>query len=95
MVLQQEPNRGRTPGKDMTKELKETHFDTRIIERNLKTGALSQKDYDAYLKNLPNEEDNFELTTFEDDDLTLDADYSEFEVEESAEAEPSSEPELS
>jgi hypothetical protein len=38
-------------------------FDTRNIERNIKTGIISQKDYETYLSKLPDASDkvfNFE-----------------------------------
>lgn len=54
------------------KELSETHFDTRTRQRYMGMGVISQTDYQAYLKALPNDEDNFELAPFEDDDIDLD-----------------------
>lgn len=50
---------------------KERYFDLRTRERYLKKGLTTQKEIDSYLKNLPNEEKNFELTTFDDDDLGI------------------------
>ena len=56
-----------------SKEITETHFDTRTRQRYMRMGVVTQADYDTYLKSLPNDEDNFELAPFEDDDLDLDS----------------------
>lgn len=56
-----------------TKELPDTYFDTRTRQRYMNKGLLKPTDYETYLKNLPNDEENFELAPFEDDiDLTDD-----------------------
>ncbi len=40
------------------KEAPETRtFDTRVVERNVKRGVISRKDYDKHLKNLPDAKD--------------------------------------
>ncbi len=59
--------------KSAAKEFSETHFDTRTRQRYVGMGVISQDDYQAYLKALPNDEDNFELAPFEDDDVELDS----------------------
>ncbi len=54
-----------------TKELSEVYFDTRTRSRYMAKGLISQKDYESFLTTLPNDEDNFELAPFEDDDLEI------------------------
>jgi hypothetical protein len=39
-------------------ELKRKHLDSRTSDRYLKKGIVSQKDFDAHIKNLPDEEAN-------------------------------------
>lgn len=68
------------------KEFSEMHFDTRTRKRYLSLGVITQDDYQNYLKNLPNDEDNFELAPFEDDDLDLDPVNLETADDESPEA---------
>lgn len=51
----------------MTKDYNEINFDTRIIERRLKKGLVSQKEYDTYLKQLPDDKDNFDVVPIEDE----------------------------
>ena len=49
----------------MAKERDETLFDTRTLELNLREGKINSKDYDSFLKSLPNSESNaeyFEIT---------------------------------
>lgn len=36
----------------------ERKFDLRTLERNLRKGLITQEEYDAYLKNLPDSADN-------------------------------------
>lgn len=33
-------------------------FDTRVVERLIKNGVIQEKDYDEYLKSLPDQKDN-------------------------------------
>jgi hypothetical protein len=63
----------------MSKDFDEKKFDTRVIERQLKKGLLSRKDYDAYLKQLPNDEDNFEIVPIVDES-TETASFTEDEI---------------
>lgn len=63
----------------MAKTFEEKLYDVRTVERYLKKGLVNKSDVTAYLKSLPNEQDNFELTTFEEDDLGL-GDMSDEEV---------------
>lgn len=51
----------------MAKEFNERDFDTRIIGRNINKGVISQKDYDAHLKQLPDDKNNFDLIPIEDE----------------------------
>lgn len=55
----------------MSKTIEQKHVDVRTMQRYLKKGLIKKSEVDTYLKSLPNEEDNFELTVFEDDDLGL------------------------
>ncbi len=43
-------------------------YDVRIINRNIRDGEVSKKDYDKYLDNLPDVEDNSEPLIIEDDE---------------------------
>jgi hypothetical protein len=38
-------------------------FDIRLLERHLTKGQITQKDYDAYLKNMDSVEDNADYVT--------------------------------
>ncbi len=51
----------------MTKDADPKIFDTRVIDRNIKKGLITKKDYDVYLKQLANDEDNFDLVPIEDE----------------------------
>ena len=62
----------------MSKSIKEKYFDLRTRNRYLKKGTLSQNEIDSHLKNLPNDENNFELTTFDDDDLGISEENKDF-----------------
>ncbi len=43
-------------------------FDQRIIEFQIRSGNLSKKDYERYLKSLPNDEDNVDyIEVFEEE----------------------------
>jgi hypothetical protein len=55
----------------MSKAIEQKYVDVRTMHRYLKKGLVKKSEVDTYLKSLPNEEDNFELTVFEDDDLGL------------------------
>lgn len=49
-------------------KLPEKYFDLRTRDRYIKKNLISKKDVESYLSDLPNDEDNFELSMFEDDD---------------------------
>jgi hypothetical protein len=52
----------------MIKEKDETLFDLRILELNLREGKFKPKDYESYLKSLPNSESNAEyIEVFEEE----------------------------
>jgi len=44
----------------MTKAREEETYDLRTLEHNIREGAIDPKDYQAYLKTLPNSESNAE-----------------------------------
>ncbi|HML95952.1 MAG TPA: hypothetical protein PKC29_11035 [Thermodesulfobacteriota bacterium] len=46
-------------------------YDVRIINRNIRDGVVSKKDYDKYLDNLPDVEANSEPLIIEDETETL------------------------
>lgn len=53
-------------------------FDKRIIERNIKAKLLSAKDYDKYLKelnNLENELEEIEITDEESEEMPKTSDF--------------------
>ncbi len=64
----------------MTKNIENKYFDIRTRGRYLKSGEISQKDVDQYLKQLPNDEENFELVMIEEDDIGLGEQLSEEEL---------------
>ena len=51
-------------------EREEQFFDVRLVERLMKKGLVKQKDYDKYLKNLADVEDEGEFIS--DDAISLD-----------------------
>lgn len=55
----------------MSKQIEEKLLDIRTVDRNIKNGLLTQKDVDQYNKNIPNDEDNFELIMIEEDDIGI------------------------
>jgi hypothetical protein len=63
-----------------TKSLEEKHFDVRTMSRYVKKGTLKKSDVESYLKALPNDEENFELTVFDDDGLGFGSEMSDEEV---------------
>lgn len=63
------------------KNLNEKHFDVRTVNHYLKKGLITKKDVESFVSALPNDEDNFELMVFEDDDLGLDGTFSEADLQ--------------
>ena len=51
----------------MTKNKDELDYDVRIVDRNIREGAVSKKDYDKYVKGLPDVEEKGEPLVFEDE----------------------------
>ena len=51
----------------MSKSKEELDYDVRIIDRNIREGAVSKKDYDKYIKSLPDVEEKGEPLVFEDE----------------------------
>lgn len=49
------------------KEVPVSRFDERLVKRYLATKEMSQKDYEQYLKSLPDDKDNATYTVIEDD----------------------------
>jgi hypothetical protein len=47
--------------KDRDRDAKEPHephnYDTRTVERNIKRGVISRKDYEKFLKSIPDSKD--------------------------------------
>jgi hypothetical protein len=57
-----------------TKETQEREFDLRLIERKLRVGKLDPKEYEAYLKRLPNDEERGEyIEVYEEPSAEADA----------------------
>ena len=65
----------------MANDIPEKYLDRRTRERYLKKGLVSPKEFDQYLKALPNDEGNFELASFIDDELGVGDELSEEELE--------------
>lgn len=38
------------------------HYDTRLVERNMKRGLISRKEYDKFVKTLPDSKDKVKPT---------------------------------
>lgn len=51
----------------MTKNKEELDYDVRIVDRNIREGAVSKKDHDKYIKGLPDVEEKGEPLIFEDE----------------------------
>lgn len=64
----------------MAQGITEKYLDRRVRERYLKKGLITPKELEQHLKALPNDEDNFELTTFVDDELGVGDELSEDEL---------------
>lgn len=46
-----------------SKDVPDLHvYDTRLVERNLKRGLISRKEYDKYVKSLPDSKDKVKPT---------------------------------
>ena len=51
-------------------DIQDKFLDLRTRERYLKKGKLSKTELQGYLDALPNEEENFNLTTFEEESFS-------------------------
>lgn len=47
----------------MAKEFDEKLYDRRVIEKNIRSGVISQKDHERFLKSLEDDEENAENVT--------------------------------
>lgn len=65
----------------MSKEIAEKYLDKRVSHRYVTKGTINKKDVESYLKELPNDEDNFDLVMFEEDDIGVDGELSDEELE--------------
>lgn len=65
------------------KDIKEKYLDLRIRNHYLKKGIVSKNEINSHLKSLPNDENNFELTTFDDDDLGISEENKDFDFSKS------------
>lgn len=64
----------------MTKQLQDKFFDVRVVNRYLNKGAITEKDVKNHFKDLPNDQDNFELVLIEEDDIGVGDTLSEEEL---------------
>ena len=51
----------------MTKSKEELDYDVRIVDRNIREGVVTKKEYDKYIKGLPDVEEKGEPLVFEDE----------------------------
>jgi hypothetical protein len=54
----------------MTKKFDERLFDQRTLDINLARGSLKKSDYQKFLKDLPDEEGNYDTALVDEDELT-------------------------
>ena len=59
---------------ELYKAIENSKYDSRLIERNLNNGTISQAEYDAYQKSLKDLKDNTLQVSLESDD-NLSEDY--------------------
>jgi hypothetical protein len=64
----------------MSKTLEERHFDVRTVNRYLKKGSVTKTELEAHYKALPNDEDNFELSILDEDEIGIGEELSEEEL---------------
>lgn len=64
----------------MAQNIDEKLLDRRTRERYLSKGLITQKDIEQHLKSIPNDEENFELATFEEDEFGMDEDLTEDDI---------------
>lgn len=51
----------------MAKKKEELDYDVRIVDRSIRAGLISKKEYDKYLQRLPDVEEKGEPLVFEDE----------------------------
>ena len=56
-------------------------YDERIVERHIKEGTLSKKEYEKYLKSLPDSEEKGEVLIIEEDEVVDEEVVDEIELE--------------
>lgn len=64
----------------MNKNLDEKFFDVRTLGRYLQKGVITRQDVQNHLKSLPNDENDFKLVMFEEDDIGLGEELTEEEL---------------
>ncbi len=57
-------------------------YDERIVERHIKDGTLSKKDYDKHLKSLPDVEEKGEVLIIEEDEVVVEVELEQVEEDE-------------
>ncbi len=65
----------------MSKPIDEKYYDVRTMHRYIKKGIVSKADAESHLQSLPNDEDNFELSVLDEDDLGVGESLSDAEIE--------------
>jgi hypothetical protein len=65
----------------MSKPVDEKYYDVRTMDRYLTKGLIKKSDVETHLKSLPNDEDNFELSVLDDDELGIGEVLSDDEIE--------------
>lgn len=65
----------------MSKPADEKYYDVRTMDRYLNKGLIKKTDVESHLKGLPNDEDNFELSVLDDDELGIGEVLSDDEIE--------------
>ena len=56
-------------------------YDERIVERHIKDGTVSKKDYEKHLKSLPDSEEKGEVLIIEEDEVVDEEVVDEIELE--------------
>lgn len=65
----------------MSQKLSEKHFDVRTVDFYLKKKTVTKQDVEKHMKDLPNDENNFEVALFDgDDEIGLGAQLSDEEL---------------
>ena len=65
----------------MSQKLSEKHFDIRTVDFYLRKNTVTKQDVEKHFKDLPNDEDNFEVVMIDnDDDIGLGDKLSEEEL---------------